>query len=189
MVQTKNDLAWEQLFKKYKILDEIKKKGFYKINAEQKIREFREPRLMCKFDHKSNLPEILAKNNLTVLPLSAKSYIIGDFDLFKKVDYDESTIPKQMKFPDNIDTIKPTDLYSEAAALHCAYISGMIDDFLGEECSLTVSGRMRSKEFQYNILSSNGAKKLITVDGAQIEIDGTYESKQYFMLIEAKNKK
>lgn len=144
---------------------------------------------MCKFDHKNNLPDIFKKNNLNILPISRESYIIGDFKLFEDVKYDNSLIPKQMSIPAYIDTVKPTDLYSEASALHCAYITGMINDFLGEESIFTVSGRMGSGDFHYNVLSSVGTAKKINVNGAQIEIDGGYESHSNFVLIEAKKHK
>ena len=144
---------------------------------------------MCKFDHKNNLPDIFKKNNLNILPISRESYIIGDFKLFEDVSYDNSLIPKQMSIPAYIDTVKPTDLYSEASALHCAYITGMINDFLGEESIFTVSGRMGSGDFHYNVLSSAGTSRQINVSGAQIEIDGGYESHSNFVLIEAKKHK
>lgn len=144
---------------------------------------------MCKFDHKRNLPEIFQKNHLNILPVSTKSYVIGDFTLFQNLTYDDNLKPIQMSIPAYIDTVKPNDLYSESAALHCAYISGMINDFLGEECLFTVSGRMGSGNFDYNVLSSVGTSKQINVNGAQIEIDGGYESHSNFVIVEAKKHK
>jgi len=60
---TKNDKAWKLLFDKYKILDAIDTHGYFQIDAAQ-INEFREARLMTKFDHKANLPELFSKHNL-----------------------------------------------------------------------------------------------------------------------------
>jgi hypothetical protein len=186
--KTKNDKAWEKLFQKYNILEKIENDGFYEILADN-IREYREPRLMCKFDHQNNLPDIFKDNNLNILPLSTKSYIIGDFKLFEEINYDDKQKPKQMSIPAYIETVKPTDLYSEASALHCAHITGMIDDFIGEESKFTVSGRMGSGDFHYNVLSSVGTSRQINVSGAQIEIDGGYESHSNFTLIEAKKQR
>ena len=45
------------LFEKYNILKEIKNNGHFKITAKQ-INEYREPRLMTKFDNSANLPEL-----------------------------------------------------------------------------------------------------------------------------------
>ena len=60
--KTKNDIAWEKLFEKYHILDKIEENGSLAISA-NKIKEFREPRLMAKFDHRINLPQIFEKIN------------------------------------------------------------------------------------------------------------------------------
>lgn len=68
-----NDRAWEQLFDKYHILDEISNNGSFTISAEQ-IKEFREPRLMTKFDHKVNLPKVFADNGLAILPITRGDY-------------------------------------------------------------------------------------------------------------------
>jgi hypothetical protein len=184
MAKTKNDIAWERIFKDYDILNNIKQNGFYEIPADV-IRKYREPRLMCKFDHENNLPEIFAKNQLSILPVSRSAYVIGDFSIFAEVTYQKMK-PQEVNVPHYIQTIKPDDLYSESAALHFAYHSGMINDFLGEETWHTVSGRMGSGEFDYYIESKNGHRKYVKVNGAQIEIDGGYEGKTKFAIIEAK---
>jgi hypothetical protein len=186
--KTLNDEAWESLFDRYDILNAINSNGFYEIPADD-IRQYREPRLMCKFDHQNNLPDIFKQNKLSVLPLSTKGYIIGDYSLFKTINYDNTIVPQQMTVPNFVDTVKPTDLYSEASALHCAYISGMINDFLGEDALFTVSGRMGTGVFDYDVLSSLGTTRQINVKGAQIEIDGGYETYNDFMVVEAKKTK
>jgi len=81
MSKSRNDLAWKAIFDKYKILDEILKVGHVEISA-TKINEFREARLMTKFDHKSQLPKLFADNNLSILPTSRGGYIIGTFETF-----------------------------------------------------------------------------------------------------------
>lgn len=73
-----NDAAWESLFDKYHILDEIDRNGQFVISANQ-IKEFREPRLMTKFDHKINLPNIFVANNLSILPITRGDYVISSF--------------------------------------------------------------------------------------------------------------
>lgn len=80
-----NDTAWERLFDKYHILDKIEHQGQFAISAAQ-IKEFREPRLMTKFDHKINLPEIFAENHLSILPVTRGDYVISTIiDMSKKV--------------------------------------------------------------------------------------------------------
>jgi len=82
---TKNDKAWKLLFDKYKILDAIDTHGYFQIDAAQ-INEFREARLMTKFDHKANLPELFSKHNLAILPITRGSYIISRFDAYKEIE-------------------------------------------------------------------------------------------------------
>ena len=66
MSETKNDIAWNKLFLKYKISEEVLKNGSFEINASQ-INEFREARLMTKFDFRSQLPEIFSENKLLLI--------------------------------------------------------------------------------------------------------------------------
>lgn len=58
-----NDTAWENLFARHNILDEIAKNEIFYITADQ-IKVEREPRFMTKFDHRVNLPSIFKDNNL-----------------------------------------------------------------------------------------------------------------------------
>jgi hypothetical protein len=180
------DKAWEKLFERYNILQEIEKNGFYEIEAKT-IKEEREPRLMAKFDHSSNLPKLFKKNGLSILPISRSKYVIGQFDVYQKVTYNQKIKPTQVSFPSDITTIDPTNLYSESSALHCAVITGMIEDVLGEEAFQTVSGKMSSKKFDFNIRTKKGNDLKITVTNSQVEIDGGYESANQFMIVEAKN--
>lgn len=180
------DKAWEKLFERYNILQEIEKNGFYEIEAKT-IKEEREPRLMAKFDHSSNLPKLFKKNGLSILPISRSKYVIGQFDVYQKVTYNQKIKPTQVSFPSDITTIDPTNLYSESSALHCAVITGMIEDVLGEEAFQTVSGKMSSKKFDFNIRTKKGNDLKINVTNSQVEIDGGYESANQFMIVEAKN--
>lgn len=58
--------------------------------------------------------------------------------------------------------------------------------FVGEETKHTVSGRMGSGQFEYEVENAEGYRKHVKVKGAQIEIDGGYEGNTKFALIEAK---
>ncbi|MDX8045375.1 translation elongation factor [Gracilibacillus sp. S3-1-1] len=186
MSQGKTEKAWEILFERYKILENVQRHGFFEIKAKE-IKEEREPRLMAKFDHFSNLPKIFKDNGLSILPLSRSNYIIGEFDAYEKVDYNEKVKPIQIDFPSNLTTIDPTNLYSESSALHCAHVTGMIDMVMGQQSFQTISGRMSSKEFDFTIRTRKGTDRLINIKNSQIEIDGGYESQNQFMLVEAKN--
>lgn len=188
---SKNEQAWEQLFEKYNILNRINETGTCQISSKQ-INEFRESRLMTKFDNSDQLPPILDNNHITILPDSRGNYILGRFNMFKNLVHKDIK-PISKKIPDHIQSIDTNKITSESIALNVAHMSGMIDDVMqtgeGEPSSLlTLTGRMSSGLINYNILSSNKKNYNFSVDKAQIEIDGSYENLNKIFIIEAKNK-
>lgn len=182
---TKNDKAWKRLFDKYKILDAIDTHGYFQIDAAQ-INEFREARLMTKFDHKANLPELFSKHNLAILPITRGSYIISRFDAYKEIEPIDSPVTK-VAFPEYLESINYESITSESIALNCAYVSNILSNFLEDDDLLpTVNGRMKSGCFSYFIKAKDTSVK-VDVTNAQIEIDGGYEGRKKLALVEAKN--
>ncbi len=180
----KNNEAWEKLFEKYKILDKIKENGRFIISADQ-IKEFREPRLMTKFDHKINLPTLFEENNLSILPISRGDYIISSFSAYHPFEELSEEIEK-VSIPAYVQSLMPQFLVSESIALNCANACGILNDFLEDEALVpTVNGRMSSGELYFNIDSAVG-KQHIFVNNSQIEIDAAYEGVHYLSLFEAK---
>jgi|UniRef100_UPI003FED880C hypothetical protein len=179
-----NDAAWESLFDKYHILAEIERNGQFVISANQ-IKEFREPRLMTKFDHKINLPNIFVANNLSILPIARGDYVISSFSAYKEFDEPSQDV-QRISIPAHIQSLMPQFLVSEAIALNCANACGILNDFLeDDELVPTVSGRMSSGSFEFGINTAFGTKN-ITVSNSQIEIDAAYEGIHYLSLFEAK---
>lgn len=180
-----NDAAWESLFARYHILAEIDRNGHYIITADQ-IREFREPRLMTKLDHKINLPDIFASNNLSILPITRGEYVISSFSAYEDFDTQPQDA-QRISIPAHIQSLMPQFLVSETIALNCASACGVFNDFLeDDEIIPTVSGRMGSGSFEFDIDTASGRKNII-VRNSQIEIDAAYEGLNYLSLIEAKN--
>ena len=173
MSNSKNDNAWEKIFDKYKILKEIENKNEFVITAKQ-INEFREARLMTKFDYSSQLPSLFSDNTLSILPISRGSYIISNFEMFESFDDNEVDIIK-MEFPTYLESIDYTNITSESTALNCAYVSGILQHFVAEQdLQPTVSGRMSSLSFSFDINAKNLLLN-VKVDNSQIEVDGGYE--------------
>lgn len=187
--ETKNDKAWSKLFEKYNIIQEIEDKGSFVISSTQ-INEFREARLMTKFDNTKTLPKLFKDNNLTILPISANNYILGRFELYKEIPKIETPI-KFKVFPAYIQSIDCNKINSETIALNCASISKILEDFLEEgntEIVSTVAGKMSSGTFEFNVDNIVGDNKhSIKVDRSGIEIDAGYETSNSLVLIEAKN--
>lgn len=182
-----NKEAWEKIFDKYNVLEKIEKKGFFKISSKE-INEYREARLMTKFDNSESIPEILSKNKLSILPISSNSYMIAKFVTYKKFE----EVPREVErinFPPYIESLDYNNITSETLALNCAYITKILEDFLGEEELVpTVSGKMGSGVFNFDIAQINSNKKIsVTVENSRMEIDGGYEGINSLALVEAKN--
>lgn len=185
-VLTKNDEAWNKLFEKYDILNKIEQNNSYKITAEQII-EFREPRLMTKFDHTINLPKIFIDNKLSILPVTRGSYIISHFNAYHNFETESLDIIRA-SLPSYIQSLDYGEIKSEAIALNCAIASGIIADFIEDGSLLaTVSGRMGSGKFEFDIQDLNTKSfQHINVENSQIEIDAAYEGENYLTILEAK---
>lgn len=184
----KNDL-WKKIFEKYDILKEIEKNGQYEISSKS-INDFREARLMTKFDNASQLPQIFLENKLSLLPITRGNYLIAPMKIFHdfpKIEHSGEI--SYLEFPEHIQSLSPDTITSEALALNAAYLSGILKDFIGDEqISPTVNGRMSSSAFNFNIKNSQKEGTInVNVNNAQIEIDAGYEGAEYLSIIEAKN--
>ena len=161
-----NDAAWEKLFDKYRILEEIGQKGCFPISAAQ-IKEFREPRLMTKFDHRVNLPAIFAENRLSILPVTRGDYLISTFASYQDFDPPAARACR-ISVPSHIQSLAPRFLSSEAIALNCAGACGILPAVLfgmREEYDLSRG------ELQLALLTASGVGAVITknatVSGAE----------------------
>lgn len=183
-----NDTAWEKLFEEHEILQAIQQNGFIEITSKQ-INVFRESRLMTKFDHINNLPSLFTQNGLSILPITRGRYIIGNFQTHEKIKYKSKSNPSFIERRTDLESLDYNNIYSESAALNCAYASGIIQNVIGENCFLTVNGRMSSGKFDFliNQSTSPGNAKNISVINSQCEIDGGFEGESKLVLIEAKN--
>lgn len=181
------EAAWEALFNRHDIVSRIKSDGYYSISASD-INKFHEARLMTKFDHSIQLPEIFKRNGLTIQPDSRGTYVIGPFESYFSIPYDSDVDIEHLSFPEDIETIDPQKIYSESAAILCADLSGMINLVLSEEVRLTVFGRMSTGSFSYRIRNSaTKTHQEINVNKSQCEIDAGFEGTTAFAIIEVKN--
>lgn len=185
MSKTKNDIAWEKLFDDLNIAQTIQEKGYYVIKSSE-INIVREARLMTKFDFRSQLPQIFASNKLSILPITRGTYHISEIETFHLFEETETPII-YFEFPNYIESINYNNITSESTAINCAFVSGILNDFLQEERLYPcVNGRMSSSKFSFNINTPN-QQQTLQVSNAQIEIDGGYEGLNSLCLIEAKN--
>ncbi|HEN0625030.1 TPA: type II restriction endonuclease [Streptococcus agalactiae] len=189
--QKLTDTAWQKLIDKYSILTAIKNKGYFKISSNE-IKEFREPRLMAKFDSSKYLPEVFKNNKLNILPISRSKYILGRFKLYENFPDLENFNTKlpQIDLP-KLETIDIEKITSEANAINVLQLSGILEDFLelpeNEKLYSTFNSRMGSGVFDFFVDTFDGSRQFISVENAQIEIDGGFESEDFVVIVEAKN--
>jgi hypothetical protein len=186
-MRSKNDVAWDALFVEHHILDHINTEGVYQISATT-INELREARLMTKFDHRIQLPTVFKQHQLTIQPNSRGTYLIGRFASYFDLPSSADIAIEEIPFPAQLETINPQDLYSESAAILCAYNTGILDQLLQEDVSLTVMGRMSTGRFDYSIDEARGGQPFaVSVQDSQCEIDSGFEGTNVFAIVEAKN--
>lgn len=177
--------AWGEIFDKHDIINRIIDKGHVHIHAND-IKVFREPRLMTKFDHYDQLPELFKVNGLTILPTSRGGYIIGEFKTFHKFEQYDAP-PVKVAAPTFLESLDFNNVSSESFAINCAYASRILHMFTGEdELFPTVNGRMASSIFNFNI-STKSTSFRVDVRNSQLEIDGGFEGMNSLTLLEAKN--
>ena len=172
------------------VLQEVKKVGYFDITASDlKIAANREPRHLAKIDYESNRPSIFVEHELNVLAISNSSYRIGGFNpFFKLPEWNRDAIrPVILQPSTKLETLSTREISSENAVIYSAYSSSMIEHFCGEELVPTVSGRMRTGKFRFNIDGYSHKAHLIEVNGAQIEVDAGFEGRESFNLFEVKN--
>lgn len=189
MADSKNDIAWYELFENYNILNHVRNDGKFVITSEC-INQHREARLMTKFDHSFQRPKLFAVEKLSILPISRGEYVIAPMNTFCSFHHNHELEITDINLPSYIESLNYNDITSEAMAINCAYVSGIINDF-SEDVNLlpTVNGRMSSRYFDFTISLIDRDQRLnICVNNSQIEIDGGYEGLNSLNLIEAKNR-
>ena len=182
---TLNDIGWTNIFRDYNVLENIDENNYFEITSTQ-INAYRPARLMTKFDQFDNLPEIFVDNDLSILPISRGNYIIGRFRTYETVRYNRRIETVYFDIPPFIESIDTDNIYSEAVALNSVFIGNVINEILGEEAVQTISGRMGTEAFDFEIDGIDETFN-ISVDRSQIEIDGGFESFNKLLLLEAKN--
>ena len=125
------DEAWEKLLEKYDIVKKIEEDGIFHIEASQ-IKEFKEPRLMSKWDSSEQLPSALKRNKINILPNSRRSYVLGDFLL---------TADAASAVSQAIDAGLPADLIAQDLRATIHYLSSITGEITPTEVLSTIFSR------------------------------------------------
>ncbi len=182
--------SWDKIFKDHKILGHDFSKSPFYLSASQiknSVQDFKstgekEVRILCKIDSREDVPEVMSKNGLFLLPVKNGDYVIVKGEGY--VDIPEITgkaeeYKKKLDF--DLDTSKIGN--SEMQHLDFAYASSLIRTFMNDpSLVLTIRGRKYTPKFEFKV-----GKNKINVESVQTEIDAGYEGKDKVVLIEAKN--
>jgi hypothetical protein len=187
---SKQQETWEKLFTQYRILDEVNSKGFFEISSADFKSLHLEPRLLTKFDHSFQLPEIMSKESLSILPTSNSTWRIGFYQSFVKLPPQDESLENCVKksLPSWLESLSTEMLTGEGAVLNAAGVSGILEDFCESEMVSTITGKGRSGNFNFEINNKYGKKENISVLSSQIEIDGGFEGKKTLNLFEVKKR-
>lgn len=186
------NVLWNEIIEKYNVLEKLKEKDLFKISSDQ-IKEFKEPRLMVKWDCKNSLPEVLSKNKLNILPISRREYALGYFDIYKNFPDEKFNLKhNEIELIETpfYETLDITNITSEKVALNVLLNSKVIEKFLetSDEFARTFEGRMGTGEFEFIIDNINDKNQIaINVDKSQCEVDAGLENESTVVIIEAKN--
>lgn len=180
--------AWQKLLTEYNIVQEVEENRTFDLLSSE-IKEYREPRLMAKWDSSTFLPKSLKDKSLTILPTGRYKYTLGDFNLYQRIPTLEQSVldMKRVVIPD-LETIDVNDINSEAKAINVLKISNVLNDFLGEKNLVeTFNGKMSVGNFDFKVMNTRNELITLNVDRSICEIDGGFESDDYVVIMEAKN--
>lgn len=180
--------AWNILLNKYNIVQEVEQNGIFYITSSQ-INDYKEARLMAKWDTSESLPPSLKSNKLNILPDSRSSYVIGDFILYEEIPELTERVEQMTQVQlGEYETIDVNNITSEANAINVLVLSGILDDFLEtSDTAATFNGRMGTGCFNFEVNTHRNVKRKINVNNAQCEIDGGFENSTEVVILEAKN--
>ena len=184
------DKSWEKIFGDYKIYKhDFDKEPFY-ITATQIKRacqDFKETgekevRILCKQDRREDRPKVFIDNNLFLLPVINKKYVIlkgeGYVDI-PEIQEVEKNYASKLDF--RLDTSLVGN--SEMQHLDFAYASSLIRTFMKDESLvLTIRGRKYTPKFSFRV-----GNHTVDVRSVQTEVDAGFEGRNQVVLIEAKN--
>ena len=182
------DQAWKMLLNKYNIVENVNENGIFYMKSSQ-IREYKEPRLMAKWDSSENLPQPLKNNNLNILPVSRSEYAISDFKVYANLPELDAKIENMPCAQlETYETIDIHSITSESTAINILLLSRILNNFLEvDDIAATFNGRMGTPQFEFLIDTHKNIKRSVAVKNAQCEIDGGFETNDSVIILEAKN--
>ncbi len=186
MAETKNQTAWIRIEERFSFVNAIESEGYFDIDAAtMKQVGGREPRLMAKFDHSINRPQIFLDNGIAILPTGSSRYRMLKFNSYQSLIGTPSLTHMPLEPVKQFHTIDINSISSEDKAVIVCHIAGILRHFTGEEnLLLTSKGKFGTGSFWFYVNGSD-CRQRVSVDGAGAELDAGYEGDSFY-IIEAK---
>lgn len=191
---------WDTLLNDHRVQDQLDSVGYFLLSTQKKddvfqISEFaeianstREARLLTKFDHQSDLPQILKTKKLSVISVSNTDYIVSHVNPF-------FTLETKIQPPKYIDPklnrlIDPLNFSTEKDGITVAFNSGIFTNFLGEKVELSINRRFGYDKHRHDKTGGKYYSKYfpnvpLTIGNTQIEVDASFENDHFVALVEA----
>lgn len=191
---------WDTLLNDHRVQHQLDSVGYFLLSTQKKDNGFQisdfariagskgEARLLTKFDHQSDLPQVLKTKELSVISVSNTDYIISHvnpfFTLETKVQPPKYVDPKLNRL------IDPLNFSTEKDGITVAFNSGIFTDFLGEEVELSINGRFGYDKHGHDKTRGKYYSKYfpnvpLTIGNTQIEVDASFENDHFVALVEA----
>ncbi len=189
------DESWDRIFEACSLSDhDFQKKPFLLASSviKEACHDFRktgqkEPRILCKYDSRENVPSVMARRGLFLLPVRNGHYAVIEGEGYVDIpDIISEEVPYSWKPPFTLDTLDTSSMENSGLQhLDYAYASSLIKTFFDDEdLILTIRGRKYTSPFSFKV-----GKHRIDTKSVQIETTTGYESRDKLVLVEAKNGK
>lgn len=188
-----NSTSWEKIFEDHGIAEHDFNSSIFVIDSEMikaSVQNFtktaeKEVRILCSQTKREEVPEIMGKLGLFLLPIKNGAYALVRGDGY--IDIPEIKTKIDVYQPE-IDWKLETSGFgnSEMQHLDYAFAISIIGTFIEDDSlHLTIRGRKRCPRFDFKV----GHHTLQVESGVQTEVDAGYEGRNQIVLIEAKNLK
>ncbi|MCT4404608.1 hypothetical protein EFT43_06800 [Leuconostoc falkenbergense] len=197
MVNGAKNRVWEEvLSNRSDAIQSLNHQGFFEITSQEVNRiskkisgpDFRN---LSKFDKREDLPDVFVENELNILPISRKKYLVGHFDEYANLSSAEATSVEKYQVPNLASLLGNSATWNENSWISAGLAANVFDQaFEDSDFIRTITGRMGGGNWQFNISDfQDNHHFTLQLENPQIEIDTVLESPKAIYIIEAKQVK
>lgn len=179
------DGAWESLFDRLGLLSRIREEGVVRLTGAE-LGDAADPRLMGELERSGQLPALLRRSGMSLLPLGPEEWAVGLLDTHRCVSCADA---RPRPVPETgLVSLERDRLYSTDTLLRFCLCGGIFDKLLGGRAYPTAAGAMPSGRFSFRVRSTAapGQAYSLCADRAPSGIDCVLESRDALCLCAAR---